>query len=139
MFCGLSVSAQNKRMEQRSVVEDGMVKSWVIEKEYDHQGNLINYDSTYSEKPISNNENGFYWDSKNGTQFNFGNGDQQSMQDMMDSLGFGDFNHHQFNFDDLLRNYQEQLRQQNQQVPSDSLKTEEQFIFPEDRKSGKKV
>lgn len=132
--------AQNKRMEQKSVIEDGIVKKWVIEKEFDNEGNLVNYDSTYSETPMHESAEGdfYYFDSGNGMNFQFGEGFDNKFFNEMDSLGFNR-NPWSYNFEELLKNFQGQFNQQFDFVPIDSLKQEDFFVFPEDRKTTKKI
>lgn len=131
--------SQNKRMEQRSVVEDGLVKSWVIEKEYDHEGNLINYDSTYSEKPLGENGTSFYWGSGDGMQFDFKQGDFGEMGAYLDSLRSNSFNSLHYNFEEMLERYHQQLQHNFDFVPTDSTEFEDVFIFPENTTSKKRI
>jgi len=40
---------QGKRTETKIITENGITKKWTITQEFDEQGNLIDYDSTYTE------------------------------------------------------------------------------------------
>ncbi len=51
LLCGLVSFSQGKHTETRSITENGITKSWKIIKEFDAQGNMIDYDSTYVEGP----------------------------------------------------------------------------------------
>ena len=139
MFLLANSFGQNKRTERKTIVENGVVKSWIIEKEFDHDGNLVNFDSSYTEEIMDPNDQGVHWDSGNGMQFNFNQGDVQSMQEMMDSLGFGGFNQMGYDFDELLKRYHNQTDDLYESEPLDSLRYEERFIFPDNKKSGKKI
>lgn len=55
LLIGLISFGQGTSTEEKSITENGITKSWTIKKEFDAQGNMIDYDSTYSEKEASKN------------------------------------------------------------------------------------
>jgi hypothetical protein len=49
LLLGLVSFTQGSSTEKKSITENGITKSWIITKEFDAQGNLVDYDSTFSE------------------------------------------------------------------------------------------
>ena len=136
LLCAMSYTySQNTRREQRSVIEDGLVKTWLIEKEYDQQGNLMNYDSTYSEQPMGESGSSFHWGSGD-LQFDFNQNGIGQIAPFYDSLNSSGFH---FDIDKIIQNYQEQLERSINISPSDSTNSQDIFIYPEDKKTLKKI
>jgi len=54
LLFGLLSFSQGTSTEKKTITENGITKSWTITKEFDSQGNLVNYDSTYSENAAPN-------------------------------------------------------------------------------------
>lgn len=133
----VSALAQNNRVEQKTIIEDGLVKTWKVEKSFDRNGNLISTDSTYSENPMSQSDHGsFEWNSGNGMRFGFSQGPNFNE---LDSLRFG-FNHDwKHYFDEMIQRYHEQLSNPIPNPFNDSLIHDDQFIFPTDRQSQKDI
>lgn len=57
LLCGLYSISQGTSTEKKTITENGVTKSWTIKKEFDAQGNLVDYDSTYQENSKPDNFN----------------------------------------------------------------------------------
>jgi hypothetical protein len=132
-----SAAAQNTSVEQKTVIEDGLVKTWKIEKSYDQNGNLISTDSSYIENPMSESGNGsFEWNSGNGMRFGFSQGPNFNQLDSLRNGFNQDWKHY---FDEMIQRYHEQLSNPIPRPYNDSLIPADQFIFPDDKQSLKKI
>lgn len=137
--------SQGKRTETKIITENGITKKWTITKEYDQNGQLIDFDSTYVEtdNPSELNQQGFHFnyspnqfgDIQEFRQFNMDSTMQQFQIDMSDMMQNMEQMMHSFNIDSLLNNMMNQM--QNFDSGQPLAPQEEEIIIPESQKGRK--
>jgi hypothetical protein len=109
LLCGLVSFSQGKHTETRSITENGITKSWKITKEFDAQGNMIDYDSTYVEGPQNESQmDAFERDFPNDSF-----GDFEGFGDMGD-FGSNDFG--SMNMDSIMTDLNAKISQMMQEM-----------------------
>ena len=140
LLSGLISFSQGTRTEKKTITENGVTKSWIITKQFDAQGNLIDYDSTYTENVAPQQFDNNYNDWPLENQDLFAN-PHVNMADM-DSI----FSQMQLNMSQLMdqmnimmENMQsDSLFQQFQFSPDFEFPEQEQFQFPEGQNGNSK-
>ena len=142
---GLNGFSQHSKVEHKQYTENGITKGWTIKTEYDRDGNIISYDSSYYENEASDMGQGHYkfeFQGPGDSQVQFYNfGSDTSFQKMFYSLGNDSLMLDQFNGkgidpDNYMEEYRKLLHDQFD-LPLDTVPPPDQIIYPRNSKEKK--